>query len=433
VIYEEWIIYGKLSGLFFCCTLFFPEVNLYQLQIIKGKSFLIKQDMAVHRVSSKKLLLIFLLCSIFSFTASAQVITGKVIDAGTGEPLPNANIFLAGTLTGTITNPTGNFELDTKGNVSMPLVISFVGYRTLLLPTDYFNKQSTVQLYEKPERLEEIEVNQIPCSLSRKEMLRRFKKEFLGTSAYASSCKILNEDDIYLFYNDSSQVLHGRANNPLIIINRMLGFRITYLLESFRTSEEGTKYRGYHNFEELEPEKHNLKKSIMKNREKAYIGSVMHFMRSLYHDNIHADDTIFQVRMNLRDEFCTDAGFQILSEKSPLNFYNPSNIDTVLRYFRIPELVIPDDWIHQFHLNDSVRNYVTKRQILVENENLKWLCFRGRLGIIYYPEFMRSSMISMADSIEISPNGYYDPDLIKWNGVIVKKRVGDLLPYDFKL
>jgi len=388
--------------------------------------------MAVCRILIHKLLLIICISIILPFTLCAQVISGKVMDAGTGEPLPNANIFLAGTLTGTITNKSGNFELDTKGNVSIPLVISFVGYRTLVLPPDYFNTQSTVQLYEKPERLEEIDVNQIPCSLSRKEMLRRFKKEFLGTSAYAASCKILNEDDIYLFYNDSTQVLHGRAKNPLIIINRMLGYRITYLLESFRMSEEGTKYRGYHNFDELEPEIHNLKKSITDNREKAYIGSVMHFIRSLYYDNIHADDTIFQVKMNLRGEFCTEAGFQILSEKSPQNIYNPSNIDTTLRYFRVSEHVIPDDWIRQFHLNDSTRNYITKRQILIEKENSKWLCFRGRLVIVYYPEYMGSSMVSMTDSIEISANGYYNPDLIKWNGDIVKKRVGDLLPYDFK-
>jgi len=42
-------------------------------------------------------------------------------------------------------------------------------------------------------------------------------------------------------------------------------------------------------------------------------------------------------------------------------------------------------------------------------------------------------MVPLADCIEISKNGYYNPDLIRWQGSMTKKRVGDLLPYDFKL
>ena len=54
-------------------------------------------------------------------------VTGKVIDATTGEPLPGVYVVIEGTNTGTITNSDGSYTLDVP-NVDAVLVFSFVGY-----------------------------------------------------------------------------------------------------------------------------------------------------------------------------------------------------------------------------------------------------------------------------------------------------------------
>lgn len=54
-------------------------------------------------------------------------VTGKVIDATTGEPLPGVYVVIEGTNTGTITNSDGSYSLDVP-EVDAVLVFSFVGY-----------------------------------------------------------------------------------------------------------------------------------------------------------------------------------------------------------------------------------------------------------------------------------------------------------------
>jgi hypothetical protein len=72
---------------------------------------------------------LFFVCT--SLCAQTGVITGRVLDSQTLEPLPFANVFVNNTTIGTTTDIDGNFVLK---NVSRPsvfdLIISFVGYQS---------------------------------------------------------------------------------------------------------------------------------------------------------------------------------------------------------------------------------------------------------------------------------------------------------------
>jgi len=57
----------------------------------------------------------------------AQTLTGFVVDARNGEPLPSANIVIKDTYTGTISNADGEFELKVK-DIPFVLVIRYIGY-----------------------------------------------------------------------------------------------------------------------------------------------------------------------------------------------------------------------------------------------------------------------------------------------------------------
>lgn len=61
--------------------------------------------------------------------ASGQVVSGRVLDAHTGEVLPAATIHVAGTFQGTITNSDGQFEISPE-EWPTDLVVRFLGYRT---------------------------------------------------------------------------------------------------------------------------------------------------------------------------------------------------------------------------------------------------------------------------------------------------------------
>jgi hypothetical protein len=57
------------------------------------------------------------------------IVTGKVTEQGTGQPLAGASVFAQNTTLGTITNNAGEFRLQVP-NGGYDLVISYTGYGT---------------------------------------------------------------------------------------------------------------------------------------------------------------------------------------------------------------------------------------------------------------------------------------------------------------
>jgi hypothetical protein len=367
----------------------------------------------------------------YSVLVYSQVLCpGKVVDFKTGLPVRDANIFLAGTLIGTTSDSLGVFEIDTKGNFSIPLVISVVGYENKIMSIANILANPTIQLEKTSIEIADINVKSEPGSWTRKRMLKVFYDEFIGSSFNAKSCKIKNEEDIYLYYNSASEVLFAHSKSPLIIENKMLGYKILYLLESFKKSSSGVNYKGYSAFIELESKTEAQRKKIELNRKDAYTGSIMHFMRYLYDYNIADPDTVYNIRLVSMSNYYVRESIQIISEKEKVEYYDPENMDTIQA--GLPLEADVDAIFNQFHLHDSVGNYLTKKPILKDAENVRKLCSLGKIRVLYYPKFMSSYLVPKTDCIEISENGYYDPDLIGWRGSMGKLRVGDLLPFDYE-
>lgn len=66
---------------------------------------------------------------VLTFTVHAQTkVSGKVTDASTGDPLPGVNIYIKGTVKGTITDLEGQYDLKIAGSTPLVLVFSYVGY-----------------------------------------------------------------------------------------------------------------------------------------------------------------------------------------------------------------------------------------------------------------------------------------------------------------
>src|SRR5215467_12750468 len=72
---------------------------------------------------------ILLLNTSFSQTGSLIEISGKVTDQEKNLPLSDVSVQIKGTVTGTITNATGDFVLRTKTQLPFTLVFSSIGFK----------------------------------------------------------------------------------------------------------------------------------------------------------------------------------------------------------------------------------------------------------------------------------------------------------------
>lgn len=90
----------------------------------------------------KKTVLLLIVFALFSFGANAQtVVTGKVIDANTGDALPGATVAVEGTTKATVTKLDGTFSLNVSpGEIAVK--ISYIGYLTEQIKVDISSGQT---------------------------------------------------------------------------------------------------------------------------------------------------------------------------------------------------------------------------------------------------------------------------------------------------
>ena len=94
------------------------------------------------------------------------VITGRVIDADTGEGLPGANIIVQGTTIGVTTDIEGYYEINLPGR-EVNLVITYIGYVPRNISIDQF-EDNTINIELQPETLGLDEVIVVGYGIQRK-------------------------------------------------------------------------------------------------------------------------------------------------------------------------------------------------------------------------------------------------------------------------
>ena len=233
---------------------------------------------------------VFLL-SVFTVGAAiaqpVNYIVGKVINEKTGEGIPNASIFSTNTSKGTVSNNKGEFELMNVPEGTYDLVVSCIGYETFA----YTYKRSQlplrlqVNMTNKTEELQTVVIEPYEKD-GWKKWGPFFLENFIGTSANARKCTINNYKTLRFRHAKKKNQLTVTAGEPLIIENLALGYKIQYQLEGFtyNFTDNILQYAGYTLFDELN--KAGPKKRQANNREKAYQGSITHFMSSLYNNRL---------------------------------------------------------------------------------------------------------------------------------------------------
>ncbi len=273
-------------------------------------------------LNGRKLRLLILLMSIAFFSIescfSQTQISGKIFSAKDSTAIFGASVYFDGTSNGVSTNDEGYYTISFRENNSS-LIVSSIGYEPVYINISNLKTNKSlpiIYLKEKLEELNTVHLETDPWSRLRK--MRVFKKEFLGSNQSALFCKIKNEDAIELRYIPSSKTLVASSDESLIIKNKYLGYILNYNLTGFEVKFEltesglilpvSTYYEGSSYFEPL---KKRVSKKVSKNRNSSYLGSALHFMRSLYNENL--DENNFKI-FNERFQVPTYKFFNIKQE-----------------------------------------------------------------------------------------------------------------------
>jgi len=344
--------------------------------------------------------LIVLQALIICLATQAQTCRGRVIEKGSKKPVIYANVFLEGSTIGTITDSTGHFVLNTREHSSLPLIISCIGYETKRFGNSYISDNFSVSLKKKDFEIGEVEIKADNLQLAK--YLRIFKKEFLGETENGKKCEILNEKDLYAFYNKETKILYVSASNPIEIVNPNLGYKIVYLLNSFKKTREGVNFTGYTLFIDMEPKNEREKRKIEENRLSAYVYSRLHFIRCLYTGPLKY--TYFKLANNVGDVvFAND----IINESD--------NGKKEICYDKALTLYFEEDGRAPYlGYSNEERKWLQSGDVLNASENGKFSWF-----------FMNE------ECVKIENYGYYNPESITWYGDLATYRVGDLLLYNF--
>jgi hypothetical protein len=204
-----------------------------------------------------------------------------------GELIESATVFLAGSEKAVATNKEGIFKFNGISSGTYQVVITMVGYTSAKQNVIVQNKPETVSMVlgEKQIVLNEVIIGD---KGARAKHLKTFVKYFMGESANAKACKIINPDVIE--FSTTKGVLMATTPDFLIIENSNLGYRIKYLLKSFsyNTPMDVTLYDGDCIFEQLTGTAEQQVK-WNKNRKATYEGSLMHYLRSVFKNTAHTE------------------------------------------------------------------------------------------------------------------------------------------------
>jgi hypothetical protein len=229
--------------------------------------------------------LLLLPVTLISAQDIASTISGTATTADTGAPIPNANVFIANSMNGTVTDAQGNYRITGVPLGTLQLYVSFVGYepqsRNLFLrSTDFYREDFALK-----EAI--VSVGEITVTSDNEEWQRQLEKFitlFIGETPNAGETEIINPE--VLDFSSKGGSFKAQASDPLVIENKALGYRIQYFLKDFSATPTRTQYDGEPLFEELSAESPEQQAMWKARRDSAFYGSFRHFMLALLSDRV---------------------------------------------------------------------------------------------------------------------------------------------------
>jgi len=372
-----------------------------------------------NRISFSILILLLLL----PFTSIAQqFISGTVISEATGLPVEGASVYFNNTSIGTSANAAGKFSLQLPNMLNAELIISGVGYELLVynLPaTIDLHKTYLFKLAQKEQQLRDVLI--LPDELRRK-YLSIFEQNFLGITEEASRSNIENRKDIYFTSGDNKNTIRAYSDTPLVIINKMLGYKIKFELVDFSFDKENgrTFYYGYTRFEEM-----GDKNRWQKNRKRCYYGSTVHFFRSLIANRLKEDAfKIYLIKpVNLSGDTSGSANGVVKKNHGSGEMAMAVSVSA-------DQIIKPD--------TSSIHNYILafKGKLMVQYDKepaSKWFLKKQIMVQGNMPVGYRAYITMKSDFLQITTTGIVNnPMDVEYSGFWIYEKAANMLPFNYE-
>lgn len=354
------------------------------------------------------LLIFFLSCCLFGQAQNNYFyVTGTVLNAETAQPLQGASVFAQGSTLGTATDALGNFKLALPQG-GYDLIISFSGMESESKRVSA-SEPSANLLFKLKQKENDMQEVAVVATTEVKDGYAKygefFLNEFIGQTNNSMQSIITNPEILKFYFSRKRNRLKIMAAEPLHIENKALGYKITYALDSFTHEYDShvSLYTGYPLFTEMETTDAAQTQQWAQARNEAYTGSLLHFMRSLYQQQLKKDG--FEV------QFLINNKAQAIAVKNPYTSL-------------------------QFQKDDSL-------------QLAKFIPVQANLGVIYtkekpstgylkaYPNEPKDFQFSLlsfkpAETIMIEQNGYYyDQTDVSISGFWEWQKVADMLPFNY--
>lgn len=346
-----------------------------------------------------------------SISVSAQssfLIKGKVLDDSTGTPLDGASVLCQNTTKGTMTDKEGAFKMDLPSGGHI-LVVTYTGYETESIRIGSSQDNSNeliIKLKKKEKKMEEV-VIQATTEVRDgwKKYGNQFVDYFIGTTPNAKQSTITNPDSLHFFYSKKRNRLKVKADEPIIVMNYALGYKIQYRLDSF-IYDYNTKFSTYTGnafYTEIDSTEEQ-KQIWKKKREDAYYGSRLHFMRC-YFDSTLAENE-FELEQIVTDSVTGKIKYIKLEQPYDSAIYSiVDSVDKEVALFGKYRLTYKPGSMEKEYLIANKYSLNSKYQV---------------------------STLEFVNGFVISENGFfYEQTEVINSGYWAWKILGDLLPYDY--
>ncbi|NOT92974.1 carboxypeptidase-like regulatory domain-containing protein [Ferruginibacter sp.] len=351
------------------------------------------------------------------FTGNAQIIIqGKVLDNNSGLPVANARVYLNNTSHGTVTNSEGRFTLNISSVFSGELIVSSVGYQQVFYKLNINDADKKLYVFKLEVKEKILNGVLIISDTTRQLCLKVFKQNFLGITEEAEKCTIENLGAIY--FTADSNTIYAYADTPLIITNKLLGYKITFdLIEFyFDVNKKNTSFSGFTRYEEM-----GDSKKWIKRRKQNYYGSTMHFYRSLINKNLETEGfSIFEIKKPEIKKDPVDYAENLYMDEDtvlaiPIRSANILFIDTISNEYY---LQFTNRVMVQFFKNTRLKHYYT-----IESESNR-----------SYSNFGFTAFMDMlTDKVELDAKGIIrNPMAVVYNGFWLYEKIANQLPSNYQ-
>ncbi len=351
-------------------------------------------------------LVVFLLLVGLGFCPAvwAQTVSGYVFNEK-GEPLPGVSVYVSGTTLGTDTDAEGRFSLSYKDVLQAVLVFTKLGYQSNYLVDVAGITDLQVTLQPKYIEIEEVAIEGI---FTRKQLLKLFKARFLGVDIAGKMCNIKNESELVLSYDYADSRLSVVSRQPLMIVNRYLGYTLQVDLDEFYAISKSNSIdprnvvSDYYKATVFFVDDKNGKQPYGYRRERSYLGSQMHFFRTLWKDQF------------LADQFLLLDGTHLVNPDSVFGVSDTLNMKRVKIRASTNNPVTMDSKGYLYAVIPSAGEPIHATYTLIYRKKQSSLC-----------------VFRTSDFLIDSYGNHSAADKIQFDGEMASRRVGNLLPFNY--